>query len=82
VSKILVVCLLCTTIVHSAKRTLVLVDNWSVRETHSTYFRELRGKNLSFFAFINCSLILLLNRFFLIFNVYLSYLPIDLYALT
>lgn len=63
-SKVLVVCLLCATVVRSAKRTLVLVDNWSVRETHSTYFRELRGKNLSFFAFINFSLTLLPTRFF------------------
>ena len=29
---------------YAGKRTLVLVDNWSIRETHSTYFRTLRGK--------------------------------------
>jgi len=32
------------TVVLCAKRTLVLVDNWAVRETHSTYFKELRDK--------------------------------------
>lgn len=80
-SKILVVCLLCATIVHSAKRTLVLVDNWSVRETHSTYFRELRGKNLSFLHLLIVRLYYC-STGFLIINVYLSYLPLDLYALT
>lgn len=28
------------------KRTLILVDNWSIRETHSVFFKSLRG-NLS-----------------------------------
>ena len=27
------------------KKTLVLVDNWAVRETHSIYFRSLRGNS-------------------------------------
>ena len=26
------------------KRTLVLVDNWSTRESHSIFFKDLRGK--------------------------------------
>ncbi|XP_050413195.1 dolichyl-diphosphooligosaccharide--protein glycosyltransferase 48 kDa subunit [Patella vulgata] len=32
------------------KRTLILVDNWSIRETHSTFFRSLRdqGFDLTF----------------------------------
>ena len=29
------------------KKTLVLLDNWSLRETHSIFFRSLRGKHLS-----------------------------------
>lgn len=28
----------------AGKRTLILVDNWAIRETHSTFFRSLRGK--------------------------------------
>ncbi|XP_005101160.1 dolichyl-diphosphooligosaccharide--protein glycosyltransferase 48 kDa subunit [Aplysia californica] len=34
----------------SGKRTLVLVDNWSIRETHSVFFRSLReqGFDLTF----------------------------------
>jgi len=34
----------------SGKRTLVLVDNWSIRETHSSFFRSLRdqGFDLTF----------------------------------
>ncbi|ESO82537.1 hypothetical protein LOTGIDRAFT_197848 [Lottia gigantea] len=34
----------------SGKRTLILVDNWSIRETHSTFFRSLRdqGFDLTF----------------------------------
>ena len=35
--------LISSTLVLCSKRTLVLVDNWAVRETHSTYFKELRG---------------------------------------
>ena len=31
-------------VVFANKKTLVLVDNWSMRETHSIYFRALRGK--------------------------------------
>ena len=31
----------------ASKRTLVLVDNWSIRETHSVYFRTLRGEFIS-----------------------------------
>ena len=27
-------------------RTLILLDNWAIRETHSTYFRLLKGKAL------------------------------------
>lgn len=27
------------------RRTLVLVDSWSLRETHSIFFRMLRGRN-------------------------------------
>ena len=34
----------CTCAVLASKRTLVLVDNWSIRETHSVYFRTLRGE--------------------------------------
>jgi len=26
------------------KRTLVLLDNWTIRETHSIFFKTLRGK--------------------------------------
>jgi len=26
------------------KKTLVLLDNWTIRETHSIYFKSLRGK--------------------------------------
>ena len=29
--------------VEAGGRTLVLVDNWSIRETHSSFFRSLRG---------------------------------------
>jgi len=28
----------------SNKRTLVLLDNWTIRETHSIFFKTLRGK--------------------------------------
>ena len=28
----------------ASKRTLVLLDNWTIRETHSIFFRTLRGK--------------------------------------
>jgi len=28
----------------ASKRTLILVDNWSIRETHSIYFRSLRDR--------------------------------------
>jgi len=28
------------------KRTLVLLDNWTIRETHSIFFRTLRGKTI------------------------------------
>ena len=38
------------------KRTLVLVDDWSVRETHSVFFRSLRGKHGRFFFFYEYSL--------------------------
>ncbi|XP_074654507.1 dolichyl-diphosphooligosaccharide--protein glycosyltransferase 48 kDa subunit-like [Tubulanus polymorphus] len=36
--------------VHGGKKTLVLVDNWSIRETHSTFFKSLRerGYDLTF----------------------------------
>lgn len=33
------------------KKTLVLVDNWSVRETHSVYFRSLRGDRLNVYIY-------------------------------
>lgn len=26
------------------KKTLVLLDNWTIRETHSIFFRSLRGE--------------------------------------
>ena len=29
------------------KRTLVLLDNWTIRETHSIFFNTLRGKHVS-----------------------------------
>jgi len=29
---------------HANKKTLVLLDNWSIRETHSVFFKSLRGK--------------------------------------
>ena len=37
----------CACAVLASKRTLVLVDNWSIRETHSVYFRTLRGEFIS-----------------------------------
>jgi len=30
----------------AGKKTLVLVDNWSIRETHSVFFKSLRGELL------------------------------------
>lgn len=33
-----------TSIRGDGKRTLVLVDNWSIRETHSMFFRSLRER--------------------------------------
>jgi len=32
------------------KRTLVLLDNWTIRETHSIFFKTLRGKTEHAFA--------------------------------
>ena len=29
----------------NGRKVLVLVDNWAIRETHSTYFKMLRGIN-------------------------------------
>ena len=29
----------------NGRKVLVLVDNWAIRETHSTYFKMLRGTN-------------------------------------
>ena len=31
------------TSVYGGGKTLVLVDNWAIRETHSIFFRSLRG---------------------------------------
>ncbi|KAK3090175.1 hypothetical protein FSP39_009732 [Pinctada imbricata] len=39
-----ILALLCVCTVFASKRTLVLVDNWSIRETHSVFFRSLRDR--------------------------------------
>ena len=44
----------CACAVQASKRTLVLVDNWSIRETHSVYFRTLRGEFVSHVKTCTC----------------------------
>ena len=41
----LIIVIFLTATCFANKKTLVLVDNWAVRETHSIYFRSLRGKS-------------------------------------
>ena len=43
-------CFLCVllqiiAVTYAGKKTLVLVDNWSIRETHSVFFKSLRGES-------------------------------------
>ena len=33
------------------RKTLVLIDSWSLRETHSIFFKTLRGKEKMFYDF-------------------------------
>ena len=33
----------CAALAAATGKTLVLVDNWAIRETHSIYFKTLRG---------------------------------------
>ena len=42
--KELVVLLTLLSCAFSLDRTLVLLDNWAIRETHSTFFKSLKGK--------------------------------------
>ncbi|CAG2227728.1 dolichyl-diphosphooligosaccharide--protein glycosyltransferase 48 kDa subunit-like [Mytilus galloprovincialis] len=41
---LLVIAVISSSLVFAGKKTLVLVDNWSLRETHSIFFRTLREK--------------------------------------
>lgn len=40
---IFVACL--ATLCSANKKTLVLLDNWTIRETHSIFFKSLRGEH-------------------------------------
>ena len=39
----------------AGKRTLILVDNWSIRESHSIFFKNLRGMYLDYYTCVGRS---------------------------
>ena len=45
VAGLLAVIFVAAAVVNAGGKTLVLVDNWSIRETHSNFFRSLRGEH-------------------------------------
>ncbi|XP_064610826.1 LOW QUALITY PROTEIN: dolichyl-diphosphooligosaccharide--protein glycosyltransferase 48 kDa subunit-like [Liolophura sinensis] len=67
------VCFVALSFAASGKKTLVLVDNWSARETHSIFFRTLRDKGyeLSFKTADDASLALVKYGEFLYDNLIL-----------
>ena len=50
--KVLACMLALVSCAYAGDRTLVLLDNWAVRETHSTFFKSLKGNTHRWFHII------------------------------